>query len=517
MLKPFLLLILSFFANAVSSGRQPQQLPIPESGIIEVSPGDDLRAILLAAPGGSTILLNSGVYRITQPLFMNTDSLTIMSKARHRDSVVLDGNLGGLPLNPSEFVHTVVLMRASYTTLAHLTISHAKHHGIHSYPPSSAEENIRGVKIYDVRVHDCGEQLIKVNSNGNSSNLRWVDDGRVEFSLIEFTNNSVMRNMGHYFYTGGVDVHGGYNWIISNNVFKNIERDATLMEHAVHFWSKSRGTLVENNLFVNVYRGIGFGMKTTENGNLERHYDDGEGTSPYFDHIDGIIRNNLLYNEAGVHLETGIELMNVKNVQVYNNTIFSVDRPYNSMEYRWPNTTVIAKNNLLSYNIRPRDNATADTIANIQNAGAGMFVNPEELNFRLGPTAINAIGTGVRLPDSLFGVDMGGKVQGEIVDVGAYQHSGTEITKIAENRSSMGGSSTLSNFSLNANGISFYSSSSKDLHIRLYSVSGKFIINQQNNSPGLNTVDLVTIPDGIYFLKISGDGEEMLVRLHWKR
>ncbi|MBD3321933.1 MAG: hypothetical protein GF350_12625 [Chitinivibrionales bacterium] len=54
--------------------------------------------------------------------------------------------------------------------------------------------------------------------------------------------------------------------------------------------------------------------------------------------------------ETGVyHLETGVELMKVKDVEVYHNTVRAADDPFNCMEYRHSGTTVIMKNNLYSH------------------------------------------------------------------------------------------------------------------------------------------------------------------------
>lgn len=494
-----------------------EELPLPTSNIIEVNPGDDLRSIVLTAPKGSVILLNSGIYNITSNIFMNQDSITLMSKAQHRDSVILDGNMGGTNLNPEEFVEEIVAIRGSGSTLAHISICHAKYHGIHVYPPSSAIEDISGIRMYDVHVYDCGQQLIKVNSNGNVSNLQWADRGVLECSLIEFMNNSVMQEEPGYFYTGGIDVHGGENWIIRNNVFKNIERDAKLMEHAVHFWSKSRGTLIENNTFINVYRGIGLGMKTEDGSSLEKHYDDGEGDNPYFDHIDGIIRNNVLYNEAGIHLESGIELMNVKNVQVYNNTIFCEDQPFNSIEYRWPNTTVIVKNNIFSHNMMPRNEASFDTAANIENASSTLFKDVKNYDFHLVESADLAIGKGFEIPDSLFGLDMDFQKPNGSFDIGADQINGTGINFLNSYIKDKSKGLLLTNIKILKNGIKFNSIKQIDAKVTIYDVMGKSVYQDKKVFDGAASfIDMSTISKGVYLLKISNRKEECLLKLLWQ-
>lgn len=470
-------------------------LPLPTENIIEVSPGDDIRAIVLNAPAGSSIIFNSGHYHINQTIFVNQDNITLISKAQHRDSVLLDGNGGGAPLVPSTFTNEILALRGNSTTVAHISICHARDHGIHAYPPSSATNNKKGLHLYDIRVFDCGQQLIKVNSNGNVDNLHWIDEGLLECSLIEFVDNSVMEEHSDYFYTGGIDVHGGENWTIRHNTFQNIERDATLMEHAIHFWSKSRGTLIENNRFINVYRAIGLGMKTAENGAIERHYADQLGDSPYFDHINGIIRNNALYNESGIHLESGIELMNVHNVQVYNNTIFSEDQPFNSIEYRWPNTTVTLKNNLFSHNIMPRNDAQGVLNANLQNVSADLFVDISNHDFHLKGDALSAIGTGVPIADSLFGEDIDGERPDNQMDIGADQ---------------IGSSSVLTNsFQLQSFTIEQSQRSLTLKHcngpstITLYATNGQNVFQKKTLERSLMLP--TNISAGVYFLSVSNE------------
>lgn len=470
-------------------------LPLPTENTYEVSPGDDIRTIVLNAPEGSTIIFNSGHYRIGQTIFVNQDNITLISRARHRDSVLLDGNMAGAPLVPSSFTNEVLALRGNNTTVAHISICHARDHGIHAYPSSSATEDKKGLHLYDIRVFDCGQQLIKVNSNGNVDNLHWIDEGVLECSLIEFVDNSVMEEHSDYFYTGGIDVHGGNQWVLRHNTFQNIERDATLMEHAIHFWSKSRGTIIENNRFINVYRAIGFGMKTEESGTIERHYDDQLGDAPYFDHINGIIRNNVLYNESGIHLESGIELMNVHNVQVYNNTIFSEDQPFNSLEYRWPNSTVIIKNNLLSHTIMPRNGAQGELEANLENVSSDLFKDISNLDFHLKSDALSAIGTGVRLDDSLFGEDIDGEKPDNLVDIGADQISSSSI--IGNDMRS--GNLTIEHKAGNIRLTGVNSESS----VALYSLSGQNLFQVMLTES--NYAIPVSLSSGIYLISINNE------------
>jgi hypothetical protein len=318
------------------------------------------------------------------------------------------------------FATQLLVVRASGITVAHVTLCYARWHAIHVFPPASGK-GIVNTRLYGLRVFDCGQQLIKVNSNGNAGNLQWADSGVLECSLLEFVDNSVMQGDGNGFYTGGFDLHGGLDWIVRHNVFRSIQRESKLLEHAVHCWNKARGTLVENNTFVDVYRAIGFGMRTRPEGKIERRYSDKAGDAPYSDHIDGIIRNNTVANRASVRLESGIELSNVKNTQVYHNSVFSAAAPFSSIESRWPNTTATIRNNIASHAIRVRNGARVTHSANIRNNGSSLFVNARSGDLHLAPGAVAAIGKAVALPAVLFGQDMDGQKPGTRPDIGADQ------------------------------------------------------------------------------------------------
>lgn len=383
--------------------------------IHKVSKNDDLPNIVDSAEPGSTILLEDGTYRLNRPLVFRKPDVWIRSKSGDRNRVILDGKMDAGELKRETCINDIIAVRASNVTVADLSIRHARDHGIHISP--QGESNITNVVMHDIHVYDCGQQLIKVNSNGMNP-LYWADEGILEDSLIEFIDNSIMQDIGHSFYTGGIDVHGGKDWRIRRNVFRNIQRDGKMMEHAVHMWSSSRGTVVEQNRFVNCYRAIGFGMKTTSKG-LVREYPDGKGAKSYFDHIEGIVQNNFIFNRRGIHLETGIELMNVIDVKVYHNTVVSQDKPFSSIEYRWPNTRAEIANNIVSHRIIRRDGAQAILRGNIESAPRNLFKDYKMGNLHLSSDATPAVNNGVPLKDTGVREDFDGDERDGRPDIGA--------------------------------------------------------------------------------------------------
>ena len=113
---------------------------------------------------------------------------------------------------------------------------------------------------------------------------------------------------------------------------------------------------------------------------------------PWFDHVGGRIHNNLIHNRKGIHLESGIELMNVYGVTVMNNTVVSVDPPFSSIEYRWPNTRVKLVKNLVSHTIKERNDAKAMKEGNVEKAKPEWFRDHVTGDLRTTPAAPKGVG-----------------------------------------------------------------------------------------------------------------------------
>lgn len=402
------------FMSPVAEGADPHRR------ILKVSTRDDLADKVGSARPGTTILLKDGTYRLSRPLVFRKPDVWMRSESGNRDKVILDGKRGTGRLRRENCVNEIIAVKASDVTIADISICHARDHGIHISPQQKG--NIRNVVMHNIHIYDCGQQLIKVNSNGGKP-LYWADDGILENSLIEFIDNSIMHDMGRHFYTGGLDVHGGKNWQIRRNTFRNIQREGKMMEHAVHMWSRCRGTIVEQNRFIDCYRAVGFGMKRKASG-LVRDYPDGKGHKPYFDHVEGVVRNNFIFNRKGVHLESGIELMNVIGVKVHHNTVVSYEKPFSSIEYRWPNTRVEMMNNIVSQKIMGRDGARATLKKNIENAAASLFKDYKTGDLHLSSRASQAVDKGTPLKDTGVKTDIDGDKRDTRPDIGADEWQG---------------------------------------------------------------------------------------------
>jgi hypothetical protein len=388
--------------------------PLPDSNetIVRVSPSQaaDLPTIVREASSGTTILLEDGTFKPGAPLQFRQSGVTLRSASNDATKVVIDGEYS---------VTEPVFIVASDVTVAHVTITRAIDHLVHVSPRGEATENVTGTLLYGLRLIDGGEQFVKVNPNGDRT--AFVDDGRVECSFFEMTDDGrphVERNPGGC-YTGGIDNHSSQGWVVRNNEFRDIYcAGEGLAEHAVHFWSASRDTLVENNTIINCARGIGFGLG--ESGGDRDYADDPYPNAGYIGHYDGIIRNNVIYAD-NQWFDTGMELAQARGAKVYHNTVFSTDEAtgfYSSIDHRFANTDVDIRNNLVD-RITRRNDANGQVEDNLEGIGPELFVDAASLDFHLAEGASAAIDQGVEVDEA--GVDIDGQPhdRGAAPDLGA--------------------------------------------------------------------------------------------------
>ncbi len=390
---------------------------LPASGgtVVRIGPGQAamLRDLSRSAPSGTTILLEGGTYRISgssPALRFQTPNVTLRSVSNDASAVIFDGDYG-----PGELIS----IEADDVTLAHFTIMRAADHLVHVHPSGSGAD-VTGTRIYGMRFIDSGEQFIKINTGGGRA--FFVDDGAVECSFFQLTDAGrphIERNPGGC-YTGGIDAHSARGWVVRNNEFRDIYCEGEgLAEHAVHFWSGSRDTLVENNTILNCARGIGFGL--IENGVSRDYADDPYPGAGYIGHYDGLIRNNVIFGDVEWY-DTGVELNQARGARVYHNTVWSTAAAtgwYKSIDYRFPNTDVDIRNNLVRQ-IGTRAGATGRVENNAEGVVGSTFVDVGGRDFHLAAGASVAIDQGATL-GAAAGVDMDGDAHdaGSAPDLGA--------------------------------------------------------------------------------------------------
>ena len=93
-----------------------------------------------------------------------------------------------------------------------------------------------------------------------------------------------------------------------------------------------------------------------------------------------MIRNNVIFVNrpelfaSASGFDCGICIAQTCGAVVVHNTVFSTQAPFSSIEWRFPNTIVDVRNNLVSHNLRDRGGVSTQA-GNLQNAAASLFVN----------------------------------------------------------------------------------------------------------------------------------------------
>jgi hypothetical protein len=374
-----------------------------------VTPAMDLVAAVGAAAAGTTILLADGTYLLGgATVQIRKVGITLRSASGDATKVVIDGAY----TSPE-----VIAISANDATLAHVTITRAVNHPVHVYPDTT---DVTGTRLYGLRLIDGGEQFVKVNPNAGRT--LYVDRGRLECSLLQMTaagRPHIESLNGTSCYTGGIDVHGGRGWVVRENRFEDIYcTNGKLAEHAVHFWSAARDTLVEDNIILNCARGVGFGL--IEAGESRAYTDDPYPGVGYVGHYGGIIRNNFIFADVPA-FDTGIELDQARGARVYHNTVYAGAKAtgfFSSIDYRFANTKIDLRNNLVG-RITVRDGAVATASNNKEGAPASYFKDPTSGDLHLLPGATDAIDKGMVLPEAGLDIDGEAHSAGTGPDLGA--------------------------------------------------------------------------------------------------
>ena len=282
-------LVFSIFTNNTVAQCECPTLP-PDQGTVEtVSTVAELQAALQQANqngGNYTILLEDGTYELNNHLlYINQDmsNLTIRSKSGDRESVIIrgqgmDGNVGW-----------IFNVAADNFTAADMTIGWVANHPIQIHAEHDADFPL----IQNIKFVNAREQMLKVSGSTSSD---FSDGGVVQCCEFVFPDGVAFQ-----YYTGGIDAHRAKDWEVRYNTFRHIRSpDNSLAEHAIHFWSNSENTLVENNLIIDCDRGIGFGL----------------GNSG---HVGGIIRNNFVHTsrDVGIGLEKCFGCKNLSQYRFY--------------------------------------------------------------------------------------------------------------------------------------------------------------------------------------------------------
>jgi hypothetical protein len=358
-------------------------------GTINVGTVSELKNAVASANssgGNTTIILRDATYTLNDTLYINAPHVTIRSQSGIRKNVIIRGDA----MSSSARVGNILRVAGSNFEISNVTLQRCGWHII----------QITGVDNPTIRNCVLGnsyEQILKVSDEDIS------DNGLVENCLFEYT-----AGIGPQYYIGGVDAHRARNWIVRNNVFRNIiSPNTTVAEFAVHFWGNSTNNLVEKNLIINCDRGVGFGL-------------DGRGNTG------GTIRNNMIYhaNNKGSYADASIVLTDSPDTKVYNNTIYAEhDFPW-AIEYRFSSTrNVLIVNNITNKPITSRDGGSGTVTNNVTNAAENWFVEPMTGDLHLALAISAVVDSGQTVSGLSDDFDGQSRPQGSGIDIGADEYS----------------------------------------------------------------------------------------------
>jgi len=388
----------AFAAPPLQRACHAPPLPPPQGAVVTVATESALQAAVDSLTSGMTIRIRPGRYNLTRTLWLKrkVDNVAIRGSTDSCDDVVLIGR-GMSNRNYGNVPHGIWIGGARHALIANLTIRDVYYHPIQLDPKGGAQ----APRIYNVRLIDAGEQFVKSSSNTGATT--GVSDGRVEYSIMEYTTTARSN------YTNGVDVHQGADWMIRHNLFRNIRAPAGQMAGpAVLMWNGSRDTVVENNLFLNVQYGIALGLS----GNKAD------------DHAAGVVRNNFFHRGRSESGDVAIVINNSANTKVLHNTVILSGTYPNAIEYRFPATQgVEIRYNLTDGAVQQRDGATGMVASNITHAQPSWFVNAAAGDLHLAATAVAAIDKAAPHPEVRTDYDGKSRPQGAAPDIGADEFS----------------------------------------------------------------------------------------------
>ena len=292
-------------------------------------------------------MLGDGIYKAHKTLLIKSNHVTISSLSTNREKVVISGR----GMRNTKAVDNLIRVSGKHFTLEGITLQEVGNHLIQI----AGEQDADYPTLRNCVLRDSFEQLLKVSYNRNTK--IYSDNGLIDNCEFIYT-----AGIGPQYYIGGIDVHGGHNWVVRRSLFRGIASPGDrVAEHAIHFWSNTKDTLVEDNIIINCDRGIGFGMTNRPN-------------------TGGIIQNNLILHSANKHpnADVGIIIKESLGTKILNNKIYLAHSYNNAIEYRFPTTKdVEISGNLTNKSIRKRNGASAKLTNNKRSKEVTDFISQQ--------------------------------------------------------------------------------------------------------------------------------------------
>jgi len=352
-------------------------LPPPTGLTIKVSNVQQLiRALDEIEPGG-TILLADGHYMMPHYVEIKTDKVTLRGASGNPQRVIIDGA-------NSRHGELIGLSRCSGVTIADLTIQNAQHNGF----KINSQTNVQELTIYNCVIHNIWQRGVKAVKvpQANRELLR-PKRCRVQYCL--FYNDRPKRladdpgDIANGNYIGGIDIMYAADWVISDNIFINIQGATREARGAIFIWHESQDCVIERNIIIDCDAGICLGNPYRPN-DVAYHC------------LRCTARNNFITRAP----EGGIVTVYTQNCKVLHNTIYEPDsRLGRLIRLVHDNEGLVVANNLLSGpEIRNESPSQVVFVNNLAKDLTGAFVDPARGDLHITERAADVIDKAKPLP-----------------------------------------------------------------------------------------------------------------------
>lgn len=369
---------------------------------------DNLVARVINADSGDVLLLEPGTYVVNGTLTIDKP-LTIRSTTNNAADVIIDGNYDSGNLFDIE---------ADDVTIAHVTLTQSKEHTV-SIVPESGQTIVR-FRMHGVRVLNSGAYGVFVNA-GRQVGKKWewdaVDTAEISCSSFELEDAARIR-LAAICDTGAIDVAGGRGWIVRDNHIENFFCEGTSVPHALRFWRGSRDTIITRNTLIDTPVGIVVGQSQDDIG---REYADADcvESNGIPQTVDTQVTNNIVSTNDAPAMEVGILAESSCRSRIVHNSIHSTLEGDASVVHRYPTTTGLLANNLMSDTSRRFVNSALRVNTNYESAPDTVWAFVGGEDYRLAPGAKGAIDMGSDQYLGLVPVDIDNEPRDATPDIGA--------------------------------------------------------------------------------------------------
>jgi hypothetical protein len=395
-------------------------LPLTVLGgrVVNVPADRTLSSALSTAQVDDEIIIAPGTYTLTAYPSISAAGVTVRGASGNPADVIVQGL--GMNVDPGGATKEGFNLYANDITIKDLTVqeffNHAIHFGVNIYRP----------KILNVITRNNGQQHIK--------GAKYNYDGLIENTICEQTyvrTNMLPSDPRGEDYVGGIDLHGGSTFVIRDCIVRNIMGAGGDADGSIFAWNQSSNITVERCMVTGGNRAICFGNNS--------------GGSLGYDVDGGIIRNCFIYARTGTptdpdepwtgNADIGIDLAHVRNVNVYNNTVWTNSGTYGRTIQIYDKASRRNENLTLAYNIwrgSLSDQAggpftlTGNITGNTPQAS--WFFDAANANYHLTKLATTAIDHAVLLADVPTDYDQQTRPIGSLPDVGADEYVAADIT-----------------------------------------------------------------------------------------